>query len=279
MMTIGVLLIACCLLLAMALVIGLPYSTLLDIIMKKIILVACAGMLAGAFFSNKASAADPHWTYSGVGGPNEWVALAPEYSACGGKNQSPVNLTGFIRANLKPIQFSYGVGGDELVNNGHTVQMNFAKGNSIVLDGITFELKQFHFHTPSENHIEGKAYPMEAHLVHADKDGNLAVVAVMIKQGAQNAAIASLWSKMPMAEGDKSATAQPFSAAALLPKARNYHRFNGSLTTPPCTEGVRWVVMKQPISASAEQVAAFANVIHEPNNRPVQALNAREVLQ
>jgi carbonic anhydrase len=247
--------------------------------MKKIVLAACAGLLAGVFFGNTASASDANWAYSGVGGPSEWVTLASEYGACGGKNQSPINLTGFIAANLKPIRFSYRADGDELVNHGHTVQMNFASGSSIVLDGITFELKQFHFHTPSENRIEGKSYPMEAHLVHADKDGNLAVVAVMIEQGKENAAIASMWSKLPMTAGAKSTPAQPFSAAALLPKARNYYRFNGSLTTPPCTEGVRWVVMKQAISASAEQVATFSNAIHHANSRPTQAINARVVLK
>jgi carbonic anhydrase len=251
-----------------------------EIVLKKSVLTLCAGLLASTVFSVPACAADDaHWAYSGAGGPNEWVALAPSYSACGGKNQSPINLTGFIRANLKPIQFSYRAGGDEVVNTGHTVQVNFAKGSGIILDGVQFELKQFHFHAPSENHIEGKAYPMEAHLVHADKDGNLAVVAIMIQQGKQNAAIDNIWSSMPAEEGEKSAPELPFSAAALLPKTRNYYRFNGSLTTPPCTEGVRWVVMKQPISASAGQVAAFSNAMHHPNSRPMQAINAREVLE
>jgi carbonic anhydrase len=236
-------------------------------------------LLATAALTGAASAVDAHWAYSGAGGPNEWVALAPNYSACGGKNQSPINLTGFIRANLKPIHFSYRDGGDEIVNTGHTVQVNFASGSSIMLDGIQFELKQFHFHAPSENHIEGKAYPMEAHLVHADRDGNLAVVAVMIRQGQQNAAIDSIWSSMPGQEGEASAPELPFSATALLPKTRHYYRFNGSLTTPPCTEGVRWVVMKQPISASAEQVATFSQAMRHPNSRPMQATNAREVLE
>jgi carbonic anhydrase len=248
--------------------------------LKKLVLAVCTGLLASTAFVGTASAGDDaHWAYEGTGGPNEWVALTPNYSACGGKNQSPINLTGFIRANLKPIQFSYRAGGEEVVNTGHTVQVNFAKGSGMILDGVPFELKQFHFHGPSENHIEGKAYPMEAHLVHADKDGNLAVVAVMIKQGGQNALIKNIWSSMPAGKGEKSALELPFSAAALLPKARNYYRFNGSLTTPPCTEGVRWVVMKQPVSASAEQIAMFSQTIHRPNNRPMQAINAREVLQ
>ncbi len=248
-------------------------------LLSKSVPMLCVGLLATAALSSAAVADDAHWAYSGAGGPNEWVALAPSYSACGGKNQSPINLTGFIRANLKPIHFSYRDGGDEIVNTGHTVQVNFAIGSSIMLDGIQFELKQFHFHSPSENHIEGKSYPMEAHLVHADKGGNLAVVAIMIKQGQQNLALDSIWSAIPGEAGETGAPELPFSAAALLPKTRNYYRFNGSLTTPPCTEGVRWVVMKQPIAASAEQVALFSNAMRHPNSRPTQAINAREVLE
>ncbi len=252
---------------------------IVEYLLSKSVPMLCVGLLATAALTSAASADDAHWAYSGAGGPNEWVALAPNNSACGGKNQSPINLTGFIRANLKPIHFSYRDGGDEIVNTGHTVQVNFARGSSIMLDGIHFELKQFHFHAPSENHIEGKAYPMEAHLVHADRDGNLAVVAIMIKHGSQNAVIENIWSSMPGEEGEASAPELPFSASALLPKTRNYYRFNGSLTTPPCTEGVRWVVMKQPISASAEQVATFSKAMRHPNSRPTQAINAREVLE
>lgn len=232
-------------------------------------LASCAAFAGG----------DTHWTYSGAAGPAEWAKLTPEYTACNGKNQSPVNLTGFIHADLKPIKFAYQAAATEVLNNGHTVQVNFATGSSILVDGVAFELKQFHFHAPSENLINGKSYPMEAHLVHADKDGNLAVVAVMFKEGAENKTIAKVWSVIPKEEGEKNAIAFPLSAAALLPSKRAYYRFNGSLTTPPCSEGVRWLVMKQPISVSKEQVEAFSHVMHHPNSRPVQAINARPVLE
>jgi carbonic anhydrase len=244
--------------------------------MKTFLLsVLLAGTLSAA-----ASAADTtHWTYSGQEGPENWARLSPAFGACAGKNQSPINLTGFIVADLKPISISYRAGGNEITNNGHTVQVNYAAGSNISIDGIQFDLKQFHFHAPSENEINGKSYAMEAHLVHADKKGNLAVVALMFTEGAENEALKKIWTVIPKKAGETSALRSPFDVAQLLPAQHDYYLFNGSLTTPPCTEGVRWLVMKTPVSASKEQVEAFAHVMHHPNNRPVQPVNARPVLQ
>ena len=243
--------------------------------MKKSVAMACMLLASTAAFSAEGT----HWSYSGAGGPEEWAKLTPESGACAGKNQSPIDLTGFIKADLKPIKFAYQAGGNEILDNGHTIQVNYAQGSSITVDGIQFNLKQFHFHAPSENLIKGKSYPMEGHFVHADKDGNLAVVAVMFKEGAENKALNAIWSHMPKEEGEKNALATPFSAASLIPAAHAYYRFNGSLTTPPCSEGVRWMVMKTPVTVSKEQVEAFAHVMHHPNNRPVQAVNSRPVLE
>lgn len=229
--------------------------------------------------SSAISATGPHWEYSGEAGPENWAKLSPEYGACAGKNQSPINLSGLIDAKLKPIAFSYKAGTTEILNNGHTVQVNAAEGSSITVDGIQFDLKQFHFHAPSENLINGKSYPLEAHLVHADKDGNLAVVAVMFNAGTASAALEKAWAQMPKNSGDKVDLSAKLSPLDLLPKNRDYYRFNGSLTTPPCSEGVRWLVMKHPASASKEQIETFAHVMHHPNNRPVQAVNARPVLE
>lgn len=219
------------------------------------------------------------WSYSGAGGPTEWAKLNPENAACAGKNQSPINLTGFIKSDLKPIKFAYQAGGSEVVNNGHTIQMNFMSGSHIMIDHTQFDLKQVHFHAPSENQINGKSYPLEGHFVHADKDGNLSVVAVMFQEGAENKSLANIWNVMPKEADQKMAMEKPMAGDKLMPKKRAYYRFNGSLTTPPCSEGVRWFVMKAPVSVSKEQVEAFAHVIHHPNNRPVQAVNARPVLQ
>nr|WP_315429257.1 carbonic anhydrase family protein [uncultured Albidiferax sp.] len=221
----------------------------------------------------------PHWSYAGEDGPAEWARLTPENATCAGRNQSPINLVGFIHAQLKPIHFAYQAGGTEILNNGHTVQVNYAPGSSITLDGTVFELTQFHFHAPSENQIRGKSYALEGHLVHADKDGNLAVVAVMFREGAANKALAKIWPLMPTEAGAKTTLPQAFAAAGLLPANRAYYRFSGSLTTPPCSEGVRWLVMKAPVSASAEQIEAFTHAMHHPNNRPVQAVNGRTVLE
>jgi carbonic anhydrase len=225
------------------------------------------------------AASGAHWGYSGAEGPEHWAHLSPDYSACAGRNQSPIDLNGLIEADLKPIRFAYRAGGSEIINNGHTVQVNYAPGSKIELDGHLFELKQFHFHTPSENHIKGKSYPMEAHPVHSDKDGNLAVVAVMLEEGAPNEALEAAWAKMPEKEGDTHPLTKAVSAESLLPANRDYYRFNGSLTTPPCSEGVWWLVMKQPVSASKAQIERFAHVMHHPNNRPLQPVNARPVLQ
>ncbi len=243
--------------------------------MKKSIVLACALLVSNSVFAEGKS----HWGYSGHEGPNNWASLSADYSSCSGKNQSPVNLTGFIESELSPIEFQYKSGGNEILNNGHTVQVNMEKGSSIKIDGQTFNLLQFHFHAPSENHINGKSFPMEAHLVHADDKGNLAVIAVMFEQGAANAGLQKAWSKMPIHAGDKNTMSPTVAVNDILPDSREYYRFNGSLTTPPCSEGVRWLVMKTPMSASKEQVENFSHALHEPNNRPIQAVNSRVVLQ
>jgi carbonic anhydrase len=242
--------------------------------MKKTLIAVCMSLCSGFAFSSDGVA----WDYVGEKGPDNWAKLSPDYGACAGSNQSPINLTGFIDAELKPIAFNYKAGSSEILNNGHTVQVNTLPGNSITVDGIEFELKQFHFHVPSENQIHGKSYPMEGHLVHADQHGNLAVVAVMVTEGEANEALAKAWAQMPE-KGEKVALTADISPLQILPAARDYYRFNGSLTTPPCSEGVRWLVMKQPISASKEQIEQFLQVIHHHNNRPVQPVNARPVLE
>ncbi len=222
----------------------------------------------------------PHWTYSGAEGPEQWGKLAAEFAPCAaGKNQSPVNLTAMIDGNLPEISFAYQAGGNEIINNGHTVQVNYRAGSSITLGGQLFELKQFHFHAPSENTIEGNAFALEAHFVHADKDGNLAVIGVMFNEGEANPELEKAWAQMPEKANEKQTLTSAVDAAALLPSNRDYYRFNGSLTTPPCTEGVRWLVLKTPLTASAAQIEKFTHTMHHPNNRPIQPINARIVVE
>jgi len=243
--------------------------------MKKTFLTICLGLVSSVAFS----ASGVHWEYSGKSGPNNWAKLTPEYGACAGSNQSPIDLTGFIDAKLQPISFSYVSAPADILNNGHTVQVNTSAGSSIAIDGTSFQLKQFHFHAPSENLIKGKSFPLEGHLVHADKEGNLAVVAVMFTEGKANKILEQAWAQMPQKEGDKALLTSKLDSLDLLPSNRDYYRFNGSLTTPPCSEGVRWLVMKQSVTASKEQIETFTHVIHHPNNRPVQPLKARVVLE
>jgi carbonic anhydrase len=201
-----------------------------------------------------------HWGYKGQEGPLNWGKLDPKYSLCSeGKNQSPVNLAAMIESDLPPITINYKSGGDEILNNGHTLQVNYKPGSTIKVNGHEFELTQFHFHSPSENTIEGNFYPMEAHLVHADKEGNLAVIAVMFKTGEKNVGLETVWANMPKTACDKAVLTESVNAKILLPKDHDYYRFNGSLTTPPCTEGVWWLVMKDFQNASKEQFDKFTN--------------------
>ncbi len=223
-----------------------------------------------------------HWGYTGHGNPSEWGELSEKYKMCSdGKNQSPINIsvTDSKDTDLKDIAFSYTTKSNSVINNGHTVQVNIDAGSTIMIDGIAFELKQFHFHSPSENQIDGKNFPLEAHFVHLDKEGNIAVVALMFEEGKANAALEKVWSKLPLkAEEKTTLSLSADDVNALLPDTKEYYRFSGSLTTPPCSEGVRWFVMKKPVTISKEQVEKFTHTMHHANNRPIQKMNARKVL-
>lgn len=247
----------------------------------KTLLHACVWAALALASPNLIAEEKSEWGYEGEAGPEHWAKISPEFSACAGRNQSPIDLVTvkMIKADLEKIKFSYKSVPLEVVNNGHTVQVNYAAGSHIVVDGIEFELKQFHFHSPSENHIDGKEFPLEAHLVHADADGNLAVVAVLYTEGAESKALAGIWSHIPADAGGMTRDKVFVSADDILPKKRDYYRFNGSLTTPPCTEGVRWLVCKSTVSISKEQLEAFRHVLHHKNDRPVQPVNARTVLK
>ncbi len=160
-------------------------------------LLACSLLLCPVVF-----AATPHWEYSGEAGPAHWAKLTPEFGQCAGSNQSPVDLSGLVEAKLAPLVLHYQAGGNTVVNNGHTVQVGYAPGSTLQLDGTRFELKQFHFHAPSENLIEGKSYPLEGHLVHVSDKGEIAVVAVMFEAGKANPALAAAWSALPAKVGE-----------------------------------------------------------------------------
>lgn len=219
------------------------------------------------------------WSYAGDTGPRNWANLHRDYRDCAGRNQSPIDLRGFTESVLRPIKFSYQPPSAALLNNGRTVQLSYRQPEYIEVEGSTFHLRQFRFHSPSENRINGRAFPLEAHFVHQNDSGEYAIVSVMFEQGAENPALPRHVEALPTQEGEMIALESPISPDALLPEQRDYFRFNGSLTTPPCTEGVRWFVLKTPATASAEQLAAMKTAIGQDNNRPVQPLNARVVLK
>jgi carbonic anhydrase len=242
-------------------------------------------MIATAMFGSVlfANSNATHWGYTGHEGPANWGDLQPKYIECKlGGSQSPINISQeiVVKTNdLKPIDFEYKTAASEIVNNGHSIQVNVHPGSFIKIDNKEFELKQFHFHTPSENQIEGKNFPLEAHFVHVAKDGAIAVVAVLYEDGKSNSVISKIWKKMPRIAYNRIKCAlSPAMINQLLPKNKEYYRFDGSLTTPPCTEGVRWFVLKEYPSISKEEVAEFLHTMHHPNNRPVQPVNARKVL-
>ncbi|MEK7990110.1 MAG: carbonic anhydrase [Thiotrichaceae bacterium] len=220
-----------------------------------------------------------HWTYSGETGPAHWAEVNSDYHVCAeGKNQSPVNLTDFVEADLPALTFDYQTQAKEILNNGHTILINMAEGSSLGVDGLTLPAMQFHFHSPSENQINGESFPIEMHIVHGDGVGNFAVIAVMFKEGEANPALESLWANMPTNSGEHRGL-ENADLSGLLPEDKDYYRFTGSLTTPPCSEGLRWLVLKNPVTASKAQIKQFQKVMQHPNNRPLQPINARVILQ
>lgn len=223
---------------------------------------------------------DPnHWSYDGKKtGPNEWGMMNPAYSLCReGKAQSPVNISSAAPQQLDKLKFNYSLSKLQLVNNGHTIQVNVDAGSFLEAFGDKFELKQFHFHTPSEEQINGKSYPLVAHLVHKNEEGALAVVAVLFQTGREHGLIDTLFDRMPEEHGEtRTYDERMISPASLLPGKLSYYTLMGSLTTPPCSEGVRWIILKQPVDISAKQLAEFREEF-PMNARPVQSLNGRMV--
>jgi carbonic anhydrase len=229
---------------------------------------------------DKEAAAHPkHWSYGGEGGPEHWAELAPENLPCSaGVQQSPIDLSGALAATVDtPHPGWVPAHGGMVINNGHTIQVDVSSAGGIKLDGADYSLKQFHFHHPSEHTIDGKAYPLELHLVHASADGKLAVIGVMFEEGASNPALDAVWATAPGKEG-KAAVAFEIDTAKFMPKGGAAFRYEGSLTTPPCSETVRWTVMATPQTASSSQIAAFSSLFPW-NARPVQPLNRRYVLK
>jgi carbonic anhydrase len=219
-----------------------------------------------------------HWSYTGETGPAHWGDLSEAYHACAaGTRQSPVDIRAAAPHHGPAVALSYETSPLRLVNNGHTVQVNYADGSTLTVDGKTYSLAQFHFHSPSEHTRDGEHAVMEAHLVHQADDGSLAVVGVFLKEGAENPMIARIWDHLPDAVNHEVHVPEVrVNVADLLPAELAYLNYDGSLTTPPCTEGVTWLVVDGSVEVSRAQADRFLALIH-PNARPVQPLNDRAV--
>jgi carbonic anhydrase len=267
--------------------------------MKRAAFVAAwtAAVVAAACASPEASKPEPsaashpgspHWDYDGEEGPAFWGRLSPAFSACAaGQRQSPIDIDQASSASLPELRTAFGPAAlrvvrhehvADAVNSGHTIQVDYPQADALTVGEATYELAQYHFHAPSEHTVQGRHSPMEMHLVHKSPTGALAVVGVLIEEGAHNAAFDPVWSNLPRSKGAAVHLEHvKVNVDDLLPRTRTTYRYDGSLTTPPCSEGVKWLVMTTPIQLSAAQIAAFTTLI-ERNNRPVQARNGRAVV-
>lgn len=224
-----------------------------------------------------AEGAKPHWEYKGKHGAAHWGELEAGFEACArGAAQSPIDIRKTVKEALPALEFQYAAGAPTLVNNGHTVQVNMPAGSKLVVDGKPMELLQFHFHTPSEEAIGGKRAAMVAHFVHKSAEGGLGVVAVLIQPGKTNTAWAPIFAHLPRVGEQVTVDGLSLDASTLLPASKGYYSFDGSLTTPPCSEGVKWMVLKEPVKLSAAQIKSFRQM-YSANARPLQQLHGRVV--
>jgi carbonic anhydrase len=218
----------------------------------------------------------PHWSYDGATGPGRWASLANEYSACSmGHEQSPVDLAKAELEGSVDLAFHYASGGASIVDNGHTIQVDVAKGSTLELGGRHFDLVQFHFHGPSEHTVGGRSFPLEVHFVHKDAQGKLAVVGVFVEPGGANSALGPIVKSLPPTPGRAEAVDGSVDPGRMLPKQHSSFQYAGSLTTPPCTEGVAWSVLVAPVTMSQEQIDVIRGRLRGANNRPIQPLNDR----
>jgi carbonic anhydrase len=220
-----------------------------------------------------------HWSYEGGSGPAKWGDLDAANKVCTiGLQQSPIDIVGPVKSQLPPLKISWAKSADTIVNNGHTIQLNFAEGSWLTLGDKKYQLLQVHFHRPSEHMVAGKSFPLEAHFVHrADSGSGLAVVGVLMSTGKPNAAFARVAATMPAKEGPPVKADPTFNPNAMLPKKLSYYRYPGSLTTPPCSETVEWLLLTNAVTVAEADVAAFAK-LYPMNARPVQRDNRRYVL-
>lgn len=237
-------------------------------------LIACPVCASAAL----AQEAAPHWKYEGEHGAAKWGEMDSKFKACAiGGEQSPVDLTGAIHADLHRVAIHWKPEAFEIANNGHTIQLTAQDGGSIASARITYALKQFHFHTPSEHALGGKRTAMEAHFVHASSEGRLAVVGVLMTTGKRHEGFAEIMRAAPKREGEEKLRTA-LDPHSFLPQNRSFYRYEGSLTTPPCSETVEWSVFDSPIEVAEADVQTF-RALYPMNARPLQATNRRFLLK
>jgi carbonic anhydrase len=248
-------------------------------ILPKLFVFASAGWFLLIPGTASAQEAKPHWSYEkGADDPKHWSKLDPTYAVCStGTTESPIDIKGAQPADLPPLKMDYKAVPLNIIDSGHTIQVNYAPGSTLTVGDKVYTLKQFHFHHPGEEHLAGKKFPMVAHLVHADSDGHLAVVAILFKEGAANPLLDTIWKDIPGEKGKAvDVPGVTVNVSDLLPSALGYYTYMGSLTTPPCSEGVTWYVLKTQETLTGDELAAFAK--HYPMNaRPIQPTNGRKI--
>jgi carbonic anhydrase len=247
--------------------------------MKQIIFLI--SLLLISFSSLQAAESEAHWSYQGDDGPEHWGELSEKYKMCReGRNQSPVNLVADYHVGLPELVFEYKGTPIRETNNGHTIMLTVLPGNYLKVPekNTSYQLLQGHFHSPSEHTVNGESFAMEIHLVHSTEEGRLAVVGVMVEEGEEDPMLNRIWSFMPEQVGEMTESPLTVFEAGVLPPTRNYFAYAGSLTTPPCTEGIKWIVLRDPLTASAEQIARFKARVGPSTNRPTQPQNARMIL-
>jgi carbonic anhydrase len=219
-----------------------------------------------------------HWGYLGIEGPEHWALLTKEYATCEtGSKQSPIDIpVQGLSHRQETLDFHYKASELHELNNGHTVQISHTTGCNVALNKHTYNLRQFHFHEPSEHHLDGIAFPMEMHLVHQDKTGHILVIAVMMEIGKEHPALKNIWDWLPDQIGKETSVPIQVSLREILPASTEHYSYSGSLTTPPCSEGVQWIVLTEPIKISEQSLKKFSAIIGD-NARPVQPLGNRHI--
>lgn len=274
---------------------------MIRIIQKIVLILAIVGLyspVSEVFADINNSGVKVKWGYIGNISPVRWGQLDTKFALCSkGNSQSPINIDRKFKKLNADLQIHYQPAPmrivddgttnlfinstQTIINDGHGIQLNFpADGpkETIQFNGVKYHLVQFHVHSPSENTLSGQAFPMEIHFVHQSDDGKIAVIGVFVKTGKANPVLQSLIDHFPKDEGvEHTLQGVRINPLDLIPEQRSFYYFAGSLTTPPCTEGLQWIVMPQPIMASSAQVLMFRNAAGGENARPVQRLHKRKI--